>query len=133
MQNLIKIMNFLESNPIQILSTIKNSGNDFIVNSRPFGSAMMCKNKIWYCMNNDKNTFYEMNENPNICICVCSNDRSWIRIYAKAVFVDDKEIKAIYLKRPTNSFQSVDDPRFSVFYLNDIKAEIHAKGEIICI
>lgn len=128
MEKIQKIMDFLSNNTIQILSTIKETSN--MPNSRPFGSAMLLKNKIWYCMNNDKNTFIEMMANPNICICVCNSDRSWIRIYAKAIFSDDKEIKAIYLERPTNSFKSVNDPLFSVFYLSDIRAEIRTKGNI---
>lgn len=128
MEKIQKIMNFLSNNTIQILSTIKEISN--MPNSRPFGSAMLLKNKIWYCMNNNKNTFIEMMTNPNICICVYNSDRSWIRIYTKAIFSDDKEIKAIYLERPTNSFKSVNDPLFSVFYLSDIKAEIHTKGNI---
>ncbi|RAX52454.1 hypothetical protein CCY99_07345 [Helicobacter sp. 16-1353] len=157
--NIQKIMDFLIKNPIQILSSVKilesnaestqnldsttnpdsatnlsskippNMGI-FAPSSRPFGSAMLLKNKIWYCLNNDKPTFREISANPNICICACGADRSWIRIYAKAVFCDDLEAKEVYLKRPANSFKSLNDPRFSVFYLAQIRAEIHTKGEI---
>lgn len=120
-----ELMQFIQKNPIQILTTLRE---DSTPNARPFGSAMLFGDKIWYCMNNDKNTFYEIKANPHICLCSCNEDRSWLRIYAKAIFEDNKQVKSIYLSRPTNSFTSVNDPRFSVFYLSQIQAEIHTKN-----
>ncbi|MWV62260.1 hypothetical protein DCO58_05165 [Helicobacter saguini] len=125
MEKLQEIMSFLESNRIQIFST--SVDNKPV--SRPIGSAALCNGRIWYCMNNDKPMFKQLQDNPNVCICVCGSDFSWIRIYARVVFSDDKLIKNMYMQRPNSSFKSVDDPRFSVFYLSEIRAEIHIKGE----
>ncbi|RDU67507.1 hypothetical protein CQA53_00310 [Helicobacter didelphidarum] len=126
MGELQEIMRFLDANRIQILSTI--SDNKPI--SRPIGSAMLCNDRIWYCMNNDKPMFSQLQHNPFICICVCASDFSWIRIHAKVVFSNNREIKYIYLQRPTSSFKSVDDPRFSIFYLTHIHAQIYRKGQL---
>ena len=120
------IMDFLNTNRIQILSTIDD--NQPI--SRPIGSAMLFKDRIFFCMNNDKPMYSQLERNPRVCICVCASDFSWIRIMARVNFIDDKEAKAIYIKRPTSSFKSVDDPRLSVFYLSDITAQIYIKGKL---
>lgn len=131
MEKLQEIMRFLESNRIQIFST----SVDNVPHSRPIGSAMLCNGRIWYCMNNDKPMFRELCDNARVCICACASDFSWIRIYARVVFSDDKLIKNMYMQRPNSSFKSVDDARFSVFYLSEIRAEIHIKGQCkeICI
>ena len=126
MTELQEIMQFLDSNRIQILST--SSDNKPI--SRPIGSAMLFDDKIWYCMNNDKPMFTQLIHNPHICICACASDFSWIRIYAKATFCDNKEVKKIYIQRPKSSFKSIDDPRFSVFFLDMVEAQIHTHKHI---
>ncbi len=126
MSDIESVMEFLQNNRIQILST--SIDNKPI--SRPIGSAMLFKDKIWYCMNNDKSMFYQLQKNPNVCICVCSPEYNWIRIHAKVIFSDDIEVKQIYVDRPTSSFKSVDDERLSIFYLSEISAQIHIKGDI---
>lgn len=126
MKNITIIMNFLEQNKIQILSTICNNKPV----SRPIGSAMFAKNRIWYCMNNDKPMFIHLMENPMICICVCANDYSWLRIHARVVFSNDKDIKTLYLERGSTRFKDVCDPCFSVFYLSEVNAELHKKGKV---
>lgn len=125
MLSMQQIVEFLESNPIQIFST--SSHNKPI--SRPIGSAMFHKGKIWYCMNNDKPMFQQLQENPFVCICVCALDFNWIRIHAKVIFSNDSEIREIYVKRPTNSFKDSHDERLSVFYLSQIHAQLYKKGE----
>ncbi len=126
MEKLTIVMDFLQQNKIQILSTIHDSKPI----ARPIGSVMLAKNKIWYCMNNDKPMFMQLQQNPMVCICVCAQDYSWIRIHAKAVFSDDKDIKKQYLERGTSSFKDINDPRFSIFYLSDMHAELHIKGVV---
>ena len=124
MKNIMIVMDFLEQNKIQILSTTHE--NKPI--SRPIGSAMFAKDRIWYCMNNDKPMFSQLHENPMICICACAKDYSWIRIHAKAIFSDDKDIKTRYLERGSSSFKDIYDSRFSIFYLVDMRVELHKKG-----
>lgn len=126
MDSLSIIMDFLGRNSIQILSTIHE--NKPI--SRPIGSAFLAKNRIWFCMNNDKPMFAQLQQNPMISLCVCASDYSWLRLNAKVVFSDDMEIKQHYVNRKTSSFQDSNDPRLSIFYLSEITAEIHKKGTI---
>lgn len=124
MKHIEIIMDFLEQNKIQILSTTYE--NKPI--SRPIGSAMLEKDRIWYCMNNDKPMFIQLQKNPMICICACAKDYSWIRIHAKAVFSNDKYIKIKYLERGLSSFKDINDLRFSIFYLSNMCVELHKKG-----
>lgn len=124
-ENIEIVMDFLEKNRIQILSTTyKNKPI-----SRPIGSAMLAKNRIWYCMNNDKPMFMQLKENPMICICACAKDYSWIRIHAESVFIDDLDVKKQYLERGTSSFKDIHDLRFATFYLNNANVELHKQGK----
>lgn len=115
-----KIMDFLSKNSIQILST--SVDNHPI--SRPIGSATLINNKIYYCMNNDKAMFGQLQANPFICICVCASDFTWIRIFAKAIFDENKTIKQKFIELGKTRFSDINDKRFAVFYLSEIKAQI---------
>ncbi|TQR33014.1 hypothetical protein DMB92_03380 [Campylobacter sp. MIT 99-7217] len=122
--DLQELSSFLEKNSIQILSTSVQG----IPHSRPIGSFMLALNKIWYCMNNDKTMFQELMANPEICICVCADDFSWVRINAKAVFEDNKTIKQSYIDKAKTRFEDANDEKFSVFYLDEIQAELSIRG-----
>lgn len=119
-----EIAHFLEENTIQIISTI----SDNKPTSRPIGSARFLKGKIWYCMNNDKPFYTQLCANPSVCICVCAHDYVWLRLHADAVFSHDSDVKQFYINNSATRFQDVNDPRFSIFYLSHIVAEIH-KGK----
>lgn len=121
-----RIYQFLSQNKIQILST--SVANAPI--SRPIGSAQLIAGRIYYIMNNNKAMFAQMQDNPNICICVCAADYAWIRISARAVFTQDSSIKQYYIDNNLTRFKSADDKHFSVFYLSHITAEIHKGAEV---
>ncbi|STQ85986.1 hypothetical protein LS73_002260 [Helicobacter muridarum] len=119
-----EVASFLEQNNIQILSTSFN--NNPI--SRPVGSVIIVDNKIWYCVGNDKLMFSQLQDNPRICICVCANDFSWIRIMADAVFNNDIAVKKIFISKGNTRFSDPDDDMMSIFYLSNVYAEIHRQG-----
>ncbi|TKX28660.1 hypothetical protein CQA38_07210 [Campylobacter sp. MIT 12-5580] len=124
MSDIHKIFAFLEQNPIQILSTsVANKPT-----SRPIGSASLIENRIYFCMNKDKAMYEELLANPNVCICVCAADFSWIRVFGEVKFDEDKAIKAEFIKRKKTRFESVDEPNFKVFYLENVKADLSVKG-----
>lgn len=116
-----EIMDFLKQNSIQILSTCVNDRPI----SRPIGSATLINDRIYYCMNTNKAMFKQLQNNPKVCICVCANDLSWIRIFSKIVFDEDKNIKQEFINLGKTRFKSSDDENFGVFYLDELEAEIH--------
>ncbi len=126
MKPIEEIMEFLDKNTIQIFTTLSNN----MPYSRPMGSLMLHDERLWYCTTNDKQMFKQIEENPNVCICVCGSDFSWLRLNALAVFEDNKEIKSLYVQQTNNRFTDINDPHFYVFYLKDVIAALHIKGEV---
>lgn len=118
-----EVAKFLEANPVQYLATV---GRDGKAKCRPFMFSFEKDGKLWFNTGNMKDVYKDMQENPNVEICVSSPEFVWIRISGKAVFVDDKEIKAAALENPIvkNNYQTPDNPTFEVFYLADAKAVI---------
>lgn len=118
-----EVAKFLETNPVQYLATV---GRDGKAKCRPFMFSFEKDGKLWFNTGNTKDVYKDMQENPNVEICVSSPEFAWIRISGKAVFVDDKEIKAAALENPIvkNNYQTPDNPIFEVFYLADAKAVI---------
>ena len=68
-----------------------------------------------------KDVYKEMQANPYIQITTSSPNFEWIRLSGKAVFVDDREIKAAALENPIvkGNYETADNPSFEVFYLED--------------
>lgn len=118
-----EVSKFLEANPVQYLATV---GRDGKAKCRPFMFSFERDGKLWFNTGNQKDVYKDMQENPNIEICISSPEFEWIRISGKAVFVDDKEIKAAALENPIvkANYETPDNPVFEVFYLENAKAVI---------
>lgn len=118
-----KVVEFLKENPVQYLATV---GRDGKAKCRPF--MFMCERggKIWFCTNNTKEVYKDMQANPNVEICVSSPTFAWIRISAEATFADDAEVKAACIENPIvkSQYGSADNPIFTVFYLKNAHAVI---------
>lgn len=113
-----KVVAFLQANPVQYLATV---GRDGKAKCRPFMFSFEKDGKLWFNTGNQKDVYKDMQENPNIEICVSSPDFAWIRISGKAVFVNDLAIKAAALENPIvkANYQTPENPAFEVFYLED--------------
>lgn len=118
-----EVVKFLEENPVQYFATV---GRDGKAKCRPFMFCFEKKGKLWFCTSNQKDVYKDMQENPNVEVCVSSPSYEWIRIHGKAVFVNDMEIKEAALANPIvkGNYQTADNPIFEVFYLEDAKAVI---------
>lgn len=118
-----KVVEFLKENPVQYLATV---GRDGKAKCRPF--MFMCENggKLWFCTNNTKEVYKDMQANPHIEICVSSPTFSWIRISAEAAFADDAAVKAACMENPIvkSQYGSADNPIFAVFFLKNAHAVI---------
>ena len=58
-----KVVEFLQENPVQYLATV---GRDGKAKCRPFMFAGEMDGKLWFCTNNTKDVFKDMQENPEI-------------------------------------------------------------------
>ncbi len=118
-----EVTKFLKENPVQYLATV---GRDGKAKCRPFMFCFEKDSKLWFCTGNHKDVYKDMQENPNVEICISSPSYEWIRISGKTVFVDDKAIKEAALENPIvkSNYQTADNPTFEVFYLAEAKAVI---------
>lgn len=118
-----EVAKFLTDNPVQYLATV---GRDGKAKCRPFMFSFERDGKLWFNTGNQKDVYKDMQQNPNIEICIASPEFAWVRISGKAVFVNDLEVKAAALENPIvkNNYQTPDNPVFEVFYLENAHAVI---------
>lgn len=117
------VVKFLKDNPVQYLATV---GRDGKAKCRPFMFCMEHGGKLWFCTNNKKEVYKDMQENPNVELCVSSPGYSWLRLKGRAVFVNDMRVKEGCMCNPIvkNQYGSADNPLLEVFYLNGAIAMI---------
>ena len=113
-----KLVKFLNDNPVQYLATV---GRDGKAKCRPFMFSLERDGKLWFCTNNKKDVYQDMQLNPEIEISVSSPEYAWLRLHGKAVFENNREIKEGCLANPIvkGQYQTADNPIFEVFYLEN--------------
>lgn len=82
-----KVVEFLNANPVQYLATV---GRDGKAKCRPFMFAGALDDKLWFCTNNTKDVYKDMQLNPEVEISVSSPEYAWLRLHGKAVFENNK-------------------------------------------
>ena len=92
-----KVVEFLQANPVQYLATV---GTDGKAKCRPFMFAGETDGKLWFCTNNQKEVYKDMQANPEIEISVSSPDYAWIRLHGKAVFENNMAAKEMCIANP---------------------------------
>lgn len=118
-----EVVKFLNENPVQILATV---GRDGKAKCRPFMFILEQDSKLWFCTNNTKEVYKDMQANPYIEVSVSSPSYAWIRLNGKVVFENNMAIKEACMNNPIvkGQYQTADNPIFEVFYLADAKAVI---------
>ena len=113
-----KVIEFLQANPVQYLATV---GRDGKAKCRPFMFCFEADGKLWFCTNNTKDVYLDMQENPEIEISVSSPEYAWLRLHGKAVFEDNRAVKEGCMSLPIvkGQYQTADNPIFEVFYLEE--------------
>ena len=113
-----KVVEFLQENPVQYLATV---GRDGKAKCRPFMFCIEKDGKLWFCTNNTKAVYKDMEENPEIEVSVSNAEYAWIRLHGKAVFEDNKEVKEACMENPIvkSQYQTAENPIFEVFYLEE--------------
>ena len=118
-----EVVKFLTENPVQYLASI---GRDGKAKCRPFMFCFEQDRKLWFCTNNQKDIYKDIQENPFVEVSVSSPAYAWIRLSGKAVFENNMAVKEGCMKNPIvkQQYQSADNPIFEVFYLADAHAVI---------
>ena len=113
-----KVVEFLQANPVQYLATV---GRDGKAKCRPFMFSGEFDGKLWFCTNNTKDVYKDMQANPEIEIYVSSPEYAWIRLHGTAVFEDNKAVKEMCMENGIvkGQYQTADNPIFEVFYLDN--------------
>ena len=113
-----KVTEFLQANPVQYLATV---GRDGKAKNRPFMFAGELEGKLWFCTNNTKEVYKDLQENPYVELTVSSPEYAWIRLNGKAVFENNMAAKEMCIANPIvkGQYQTADNPIFEVFYLED--------------
>ena len=114
---------FLQENPVQYLATV---GRDGKAKCRPFMFCFEQDGKLWFCTNNQKDVYKDMQANPYIEVSISSPSYAWIRLSGRAVFENNMTVKEGCMNNPIvkSQYQTADNPIFTVFYLADARAVI---------
>lgn len=113
-----KVVDFLLANPVQYLATV---GRDGKAKCRPFMFCLEKDGKLWFCTNNTKNVYKDMQNNPEIEVAVSDSSYAWLRLSGKAVFENNMEVKEACMNNPIvkGQYASADNPIFKVFYIEN--------------
>ena len=108
-----EVVKFLQENPVQYLATV---GRDGKAKCRPFMFAGEMDGKLWFCTNNTKEVYKDMQVNPNIEISVSSPAYAWIRLNGKAVFKNNMAAKEMCIQNPIvkGQYGEATNPIFAV-------------------
>lgn len=118
-----EVVKFLQENPVHYLATI---GRDGKAKCRPFMFCFEQDGKLWFCTNNTKEVYKDIQNNPYIEVSVSSPSYAWIRLSGKAVFENNMAVKEGCMNNPIvkGQYQTSGNPIFEVFYLEDARAVI---------
>ncbi len=102
---------------MQYLATV---GRDGKAKCRPFMFAGEKDGKLWFCTNNTKDVYKDLQANPYTEVSVSSPAYAWIRLNGKAVFENNMAVKEVCIQNPIvkGQYQTADNPIFEVFYLD---------------
>ena len=72
-----RVVEFLQANPVQYLATV---GRDGKAKCRPFMFCLEKDGKLWFCTNNQKDVYKDMQENPEIEVSIADAAFAWMRM-----------------------------------------------------
>lgn len=118
-----EVVKFLQENPVQYLATV---GRDGKAKCRPFMFAGSLEGRLWFCTNNQKDVYKDMQDNPYVEVSVSSPTYAWIRLSGEAVFENNMDAKEMCIRNPIvkGQYGEAANPIFEVFYLKNAHAVI---------
>ena len=118
-----EVVKFLQENPVQYLATV---GRDGKAKCRPFMFAGSLEGRLWFCTNNQKDVYKDMQDNPYVEVSVSGPTYAWIRLSGEAVFENNMDAKEMCIRNPIvkGQYGEAANPIFEVFYLKNAHAVI---------
>ncbi len=118
-----EVIKFLSDNPVQYLATV---GTDGKAKCRPFMFCFEQEGKLWFCTNNTKDVYQDIQKNPMVEFSVSSSTYAWIRLNGEVVFENNMAVKEDCMNNPIvkGQYETAENPIFEVFYLKNAKAVI---------
>lgn len=87
---------------------------------RPFAFMLEEDGKLFFCTNNQKNVYKQLQDKPEIEFSSLAEDFTWIRLNGKVKFSDDIKIKEKIIEsneQVKSIYKTAGNPIFEIFYL----------------
>lgn len=120
-----EILKFITDSKVFYIATVEGDKPKV----RPFGFAMEHQGKIYFCTNNKKDVYNQLNSNPYFEVCTMSDKGEWIRLQGKAVFdssIDAKAKAFEVMPGLEKMYKTSDNPIFEVFYIAEGEATLYS-------
>lgn len=111
-----EVVEFLQGNSTGVLATVE-AGKP---KARPFQFMFTEKGKFFFCTNNTKEVFKQLQINPYVEFTSTSSGFAWVRLSGEVKFsssLADKEKVLAASELVKSIYQVADNPIFAVFYL----------------
>lgn len=119
-----EVIQFLNENPVQYFATVGLDGRPKV---RPFQFMLEQDGKLYFCTNNTKEVYKEIQNTPYVEIVTSSSTFAWMRLSGKVTFSNDLEIKKSIIEASPlvkSIYQTAENPIFEIFYLDEANAVI---------
>lgn len=119
-----EVVNFLTENPVQFFATIGLDGKPKV---RPFQFMLEYEGKLYFCTNNQKDVYAQLQKCPYVEVSTTNPKFAWIRLNGKVVFSSNMEIKKAIIEKSglvRSLYKTAENPVFEIFYLEEAKAVI---------
>ena len=119
-----EVVEFLKANRVQYLATAGLDGRPKV---RPFQFMFERDGQLWFCTNNQKDVYAQLQRDPWLEMCATDPSMAWMRLSGRAVFEDNRWIKEAVLAHcplVKSLYATADNPVFEVFYLAEVRAVI---------
>lgn len=119
-----EVIQFLNENPVQYFATVGLDGRPKV---RPFQFMLEKDGKLYFCTNNTKEVYKEIQNTPYVEIVTSSSTFAWMRLSGKVTFSNDLEIKKSIIEASPlvkSIYQTAENPIFEIFYLDEANAVI---------
>ena len=111
-----EVSKLLTENPMGFLATVEN-GEPRV---RPWGFMFEENGKFYFCTNNTKDVYRQLQASPFAEFATRSDKFVWVRLRGKVTFTEDMGIKEKILAGNNivkSMYKSADNPIFKAFYI----------------
>lgn len=112
-----EVIDFLYANPTGCLATVDDDGRPHV---RPWQFMFEQKGKLWFCTDNTKEVFVQLQSHPAVEFCTTSKELVTLRVSGDVIFGIDMNIKRRMLEENEllkSIYKTPENPEFEIFYL----------------